>query len=147
MRWVAVILGTLLVAGMAMLWMRHVRREKEIERNEREAVRALATLAKAERLFWNDDLNDNLVPDYWTADVRGLHLPRHFGGLIPAGIAAADATHAGARPYRGYLFVSVASDSTRGFGFCAYPARYGTSGRWTYYVSESSPVFGFDTRK
>ena len=126
--------------------------------NEWSASAALKTLATAEANFRSNDRDGNKVNDYWTADVTGLW---HVKQLIEREVAEADAAPLKALvdepvPYHGYYFVALERDlyvagaypgneyykgdtdnsglkvhNPRRFGFCAYPAHDGWTGRWT----------------
>ncbi len=134
--------------------------------NERAASSALKELASAEADFRANDRDGNRVTDFWTGDVAGLH----GFGLIPREIAEADAAPLEKlvpepRPYRGYLFVALARDDsetppvplkqdtdksglkvrhTAKFGFCAYPAAYGRTGKPTFIINEGNTIFRKD---
>lgn len=84
------------------------------EANERAASAALKTLGHAEADFRSNDRDGNVVNDFWTADVAGLHLlkdPERPGAmlrLIDAGIAAADGDFLGGSAYVADTFVPPA---------------------------------------
>ena len=137
--------------------------------NERNASAALKNLADAELEFRSNDFDDNRISDFWTGDVARLHR----GGLIPREVAEADANPldplvATPRPYNGYLFVALNTcvidglmepyrQDTGGtpemgnvhnysyFGFCAYPAEYGVTGRLTFVINEGNTMYKLDT--
>ena len=136
------------------------------EANERAASAALKTLASAEADFRANDRDGNRIQDFWTGDVASLADWKE----IEASVAAADAKplHPGATPLpkAGYLFIAMDLDengvayaqdtqglSSRGsrhnfskFGFCAYPADYPRSGKWTFTINEGNTIFKSDTR-
>jgi hypothetical protein len=88
--------------------------------------------------------------------------------LIPRDLARADAAHLhdmpeGSAPYHGYFFKAIERDDTGApypqrtapdgpawkslskFAFCAYPAEYNRTGKWTYAVNESGRRFRIDS--
>jgi hypothetical protein len=89
--------------------------------------------------------------------------------LISREVAAADAAHlhdmhGGSKPYHGYYFAALSLDaqgapyaqktrpdaaadrSLSSFAFCAFPAEYGTTGRWTYLINEKRELCRMDSR-
>ncbi len=143
--------------------------------NERNASASLKTLATAEADFRANDRDENKIQDYWTGDVAGLWSIEVKGrsiALIDRAIAEADA--APLRPLvpkpvpkAGYFFAALRVDRSTGtpvpyqvdtdesgrkvrstsiFGFCAYPARYGVTGRSTFIINENNTVFRLDTQ-
>ncbi len=167
--WVVLIILAAASFGGWRWWKRRM-----LDANERNAADCLETLATAETDFRANDRDGNRVHDFWTADVAGLHVlggPTGVPGqtasirLIDARIAEADASHPDARPFRGYHFRAMDLDeegvpyrqettgnprrakekNTTKFGFCAYPAAYGRTGRWTYVVNEGRTIFKLDT--
>lgn len=150
-------------------------RQEVRARNERSASSTLKTLATAEADFRANDRDGNRVADFWTGDVAGLWSILDPSGkplaLIDRRIAEADATPV-ARiapkpvPWNGYYFAVLRVDNstgppvpyqvdtdgsgrkvrnTSGFGFCAYPAEYGKTGKWTFIINENNTVFRLDT--
>lgn len=151
-----------------------------MEKNEASATACLKILAVSEADFRSNDRDANLINDFWTADVAGLHSllapsgaagPSYQIQLVERALADADGANPGARPYRGYFFRAMETDdegnpyrqdterlldpkpgrdltprrNNATFGFCAYPADYGRSGRWTFIISEGNVVFKHDT--
>ena len=130
--------------------------------NQRAAYAALESIATAEANYRSNDRDGNKVNDYWTGDVAGLW---HAKRLIDRGIAEADASPLNGLvgepvPYHGYYFVALGRDlqgnvnykaNTDGsgrlvhnssrFGYCAYPASPGWSGRVTYIINENNTIF------
>ena len=159
---VLVVIGAFRVPDLHRKWMSW---------NEREVITALNSLAVAEADFRANDRDGNRVQDYWTADVAGLW---HAGRLIEHEVADADAAPLDALvrepvPYNGYYFIALRRDlsakgheavfadyradtdgsgrkvhSQRRFGYCAYPAEYGWTGRHTFIVNEYNRVLKFD---
>jgi hypothetical protein len=127
------------VVAIAVAWERQ--RETRIAENEAKAVEALHAFAAAEVDFQKRD------GKFWTRDVAGLP-------LIPRGLAEADPSRPGARPWNGFWFVAMDhydgnQDYRQGpgkdrhnfrFAFCAYPARYGRTGRSTFSLNEAGMV-------
>ncbi len=134
-----------------------------LARNERSARAALKMLVSAEADFRGKDRDGNGIQDYWTADVAGL-LAAPGGPLLDPTIAAADTrpqVPAGAPlPRHGYYFRALLRDEAgrpyrldpagtglrnpSKFGFCAYPARHGVTGRYTFLVNEGNTMFRED---
>jgi hypothetical protein len=143
---------------------------QRMEQNEQAAILALKVIVAAEADFRANDRDGNRVHDYWVGDVAGLSYLRNPAGreiqLIDQDLADADAAAlkpVGTRkPYRGYWFVVMKTDDSQGkhepygedtdgtgsklksttrFGVCAYPAEYGRTGRWTYFVNEYNSSF------
>jgi hypothetical protein len=50
-----------------------------------------------------------------------------------------------AGPSHGYRFKALESDRPGTFGFCAYPADYGRTGKWTFVINESGKLYRVDT--
>lgn len=109
--------GLLVLVGAALVvpWILAARRTG----NERNSAAALSAIARAEADFRSNDRDGNLVNDFWTADVYGLHglvTPENPQGLrlISSEIALADAaSNIGAyhalppslgAPFHGYIF-------------------------------------------
>jgi hypothetical protein len=141
-----------------------------LAQNERRASAALEMLAAAEADFRSNDRDGNRVADFWVGDVVGLY---DHGRLIDSSIAKADARPlhrlvARPIPMSGYLFVAMGFEegpdpgtmtpygrdtdgtgrkvhNTSSFGFCAYPAVYGVTGRNTFIINEGNTVARFDT--
>jgi len=138
--------------------------------NERHAATILKTLTSAEADFRANDRDGNGVNDFWTADVAGLHYLKFRGApiaLIPKEVADADASPLRATdfepiPYHGYYFAALVTDESttpRGvyrqetdgkggkvhnltqFGFCAFPAEPGVSGRYVIIINENNSLF------
>ena len=155
-----VLLGCTLL-GMGVLGYfayRHLRLPHEIAQNERLASAALKTLAVAEADFRGNDLDQNGVQDFWTGDVATLARLN----LIERGVGAADGAPLapGAGPpvaHHGYYFVAMRWDESETpredlrqgaskdrhpskFAFCAYPVKYGVTGRQTFILNEGNTI-------
>ena len=157
------IIGMLVAAGSYWgwgYWRKHV-----IEENEQNARACLKALTVAETDFRSNDRDGNFANDFWTGDVASLYSlvpPRGPSDpivLIEKALADADGARSGAKPFCGYLFRVLQLDENGNpyredktgrnpskFGFCAYPAAYGRTGRWTYIVNEGNTVFAMDTK-
>ena len=159
---VAVLLILTVGAVFAYMWIH----KDDLQQNERNARASLKTLASAEATFRVKDSDGNGVKDYWTADVAGLW---HAGKLIDEKIAKADVAPLKPLankplPYHGYYFAAMTMDlqnqivyrtdtdksgrkvhNTSRFGFCAYPAHYGSSGNWTFIINENNTIFKVET--
>jgi hypothetical protein len=140
----------------------------KVRGNEREVSLALRSLVDAEASFCSNDIDHNDVADYWTGDVAGLY---YHHPLIEKSIALADVRPLkplapAPTPRMGYYFVAMESDDSSGkavpykvdtdekngkvhncwrFGFCAYPAEYGVTGRFTFLINEAGMMFKLDT--
>jgi DUF2950 family protein len=127
---------------------------------------ALKTIADAEADFRANDRDHNGANDFWTADVMGLY---DHGRLIPRELALADAAPriplGRPSPYYGYFFVvlkidrsvrppeeyaqvtgnsSAKTGNLSKFAFCAYPANYGKTGTFNFFITEGKAVFKSD---
>ena len=123
-----------------------------IAANERSASGCLRFLATIEEDFRENDRDGNGVHDYWTRDVAGLHkfVVRARSSpaieLIPRSYAEADGASEGARPHNGYYLKALEVDEKTKFGFCAYPADYDRTGRWTFVINETKKLYRVDTQ-
>jgi len=162
------VLGTwLLVAGLlagGISWIVLPQwRERVMSKNEYAASRILWLLTTAESTFRSKDLDRNRLDDFWTGDVAGLY----SYGLIPREVAEADAAPLKPLvpkpvPYRGHFFKALTADGqksppepyaqvtdkasgrvhhSRSFGFTAYPAEPGVTGRRYWVINENNTVF------
>jgi hypothetical protein len=142
----------LLVSVAVVVWWFRMRREARYHfaASHRSAAVCLRVLALAEEDFFHNDRDGNGVKDYWTRDVAGLH---SLGGpakpiqLIDPTIAGADGAHPG-KPHHGYYLKALEASADRSpssFGFCAYPADYDRTGRWTFVVNEAGKIYRVDT--
>lgn len=163
------VLGSPLLLIGYFVWA-HVRSDN-IASNERHASAATKLLASAQADFRGNERDGNGVQDFWTGDVAGLfYRPGPDGAplrLIEQGVADADARPLKPLPggpvaYHGYYFrvmtwdesetprepLQKETDKTSGkvhhpakFAFCAYPVKYGVTGRNTYIINEGNTVF------
>jgi len=167
----AALVALVLLAGGS-VWGYLYWRKERIKRNELNATAALKVIVMAETDFRSNDRDENRVNDFWTGDVAGLYFLVPLRGaptpikLIERALAEADPTRPGARPFQGYWFRAMDTDDvgdpyrtdTGGdgstgakdrncskFGFCAYPADYPRSGRWTYIVNEGNTILKRDS--
>jgi hypothetical protein len=144
-----------------------------ISANEHAAIASLKALVSAENDFKKNDRDGNGLHDFWVGDLSGLYRFMHTNKeikLIDKSLADADAAPlkmASLAPLKidkpvprsGYLFTVLAkygdNDKTEPyhsggfrnehkFGFAAYPAEYGKSGRATFVVGESGTVWKKD---
>jgi hypothetical protein len=170
--WSPILVVLVLAAGGACaLWIRLRREDRNA--NERAASACLETIDAAQLDFRANDRDGNRVNDFWTGDVAGLYYLAASVGpgrsesvrLIPPEIARADAAHPGAVPHHGYFFVAMQTDENgipyrqvtdprpgvkpernlSKFAFCAYPAEYGRTGRFTFIIDEGNRRFKIDT--
>ena len=142
--------------------------------NERSASASLKTLATAEADFKANDRDGNGLKDFWVGDVSGLYRYNTTNNreikLIEKTLADADAAPLKNQnlaalkrdqplPKTGYLFAVlpkyVDKEKTENyhsggfrhgnrFGFAAYPAEYGKSGRYTFIINETNTVWKKD---
>jgi len=140
--------------------------------NERVAELSLLFIRQAQETFKNSDSDRNGAADYWTRDVAGLYGLKDKAGqaifLLDPGTAQADPDGAaryglGAAPKNGYHFRMLTTDpdgeayqkdddkdgqsftNKSRYGVVAYPAAYGTSGRFTFLMGENGKVWKKDT--
>jgi hypothetical protein len=145
------------------------------ERNARTTLQLLATVEEDFRQFDRDGngVKDYWTKD--VAGLNYLGGPAGGSGrsasiqLISRDIAVADAAHfhdmpEGSKPYHGYYFKALELDdsgvpyaqntkpegfadkSLTKFAFCAFPAEYDRSGRWTYLINERKEIIRIDTQ-
>src|SRR5258706_772519 len=157
---IALIVAALAGVTAAVVWPRW--RSKVRAENERHAATMTKILSSAEADFRANDRDGNGVNDFWTGDVAGLYKY----GLIPREVAEADLRPLVPLvpkpiPYKGYYYIAMqrdesekpiedlrqATDKTSGkvhhlslFGFSAYPADYGVTGRETFIVNQNNTV-------
>jgi len=141
--------------------------------NEHGAAVSLKSIATAEADFRANDRDSNGIHDFWVGDVSGLYryaVNNREIKLIDKSIADADASplkgqslsalkHEQPLPKSGYLFAALPKytdkektesyhsgtyRNTHHFGFAAYPAEYGKTGRLTLVVTESNTVWKKD---
>jgi hypothetical protein len=131
--------------------------------NERSATTSLKLLASAQADLRANDRDANGVHDFWTADVTGLYRI----GLIDRVLGEADAEpllplRPNPVPYKGYYFRALDADDSNPdsgmyrqdtdrnsgrvhnlskFGFIAFPAEPGVTGKYIYIVNENNSVF------
>lgn len=157
-------LGILLFAWFLPMWARG-----RMASNERAASAALKELRTAEADFRLHDRDGNGINDFWVGDVAGLF---NYGRRIPLELARADARPLGTSlgrpvPLSGYHFIVLQFHqdehpgrsvlygqdtdgsgrkvrNTSSFGFCAYPAEYGVTGRHTLIINEGNTIFKYD---
>jgi hypothetical protein len=165
-------IGSAVLAALALTVGVPAWRQRNRAENERAAATALKMLTSAEANFRASDLDGNKINDFWTGDVAGLYFLSPAGlplALIPQDIAEADGKPLRPvvrepKPYHGYFFVALDLDEslqspgvyredTDGvsgkvhnrsrFGFCAYPADPGYSGRCAIIVNENNSLFWY----
>lgn len=165
---VVLILIIVVGIGLPAWWFPYAARRR-LTRNERNASAALKILAVANLDFRSNDRDHNGVKDFWTGDVSGLY---HYDQLIDREFAAADSRPLEVLPplpvpSHGYLFTVMDQDDSTSppedlrqdtdgksgkvhhgtkFAFCAFPARYGETGRATFIVNQDQTLYRFDTR-
>lgn len=144
-----------------------------VAENERVAQLTLVFIRQAQEIFNNSDSDRNGAGDYWTRDVAGLHSLKDRSGqaifLIDPDTASADPEGAPryglqTAPKNGYFFKAMVTDpdgepyakekdkdgnpatNRKRFGVAAWPAAYGSTGRFTFIISEEGKVFRKDTQ-
>jgi hypothetical protein len=159
---ICVLLG---MAGLGFFAYRRWKLPHEIASNERNVAAMIKCLASAEADFRGNDRDQNGILDFWTGDVAGLYRLQIKGEelrLIERGVGDADVAPlvSGTPPiaYRGYYFLAMKRDESETppedyrqgadkahhpakFGFCAYPVKYGVTGRNTFIINEGNTVF------
>lgn len=146
---------------------------RNIQANEGLALRDLLEVVEAERRWFETDPDGNRRRDYWTRDIAGLfaHVTPsgQRAGLIREDLARADPLGVGhyavlgeARPTHGYWYQMLRRDAHQApyqldldldgapfengsdFAACAWPERYGDTGRRTFLVSSRGQVWAKD---
>ncbi len=124
-----------------------------LDGNEREARQLLGSVATLEKLWRDGDADGNGKADWWTADWSGFHRVLAKNGkpvsMISGAVASADAAPlpAGAgmaqkypsSPHTGYWFRAIPVEN--GYGFAAYPAEPGKTGRRVYITREDGRLW------
>lgn len=131
--------------------------------NERSAEFSLRTLSTAEADYRANDRDGNGINDFWTADVSEFSRL----GILPKYVGLADASpHTPLVPkpipHNGYYFAALEMDDSerppesyrqdtdrksgkvhhlQKFGFVAYPATPGFTGRWVFIVNENNSMW------
>ena len=141
-------------------WLRPYLAERQRVENEGYVWNFKFTFRGIQRDFFEKDLDGNKIHDFWTEDIAGLH---RFG-LIDRAVAEADAQPVVPLvpkpiPWHGYFFKSlpghgpplpeaqISDDQAGGgfrrkrFGFCAYPAEPGVTGKYIYIIDENGSPF------
>lgn len=150
------------IAGSGWLLWDRISGSKEIPNNERAARNALHAIFSAEGEFRWHDPDGNNVKDFWTGDVAGLF--RY--GMILRESAEADTAPLSPLvpkpvPYHGYYFRALVTDNLQTppvpyaqvtdpasgkvhnlsrFGFVAYPAEVGKTGRYFFILNEAGTL-------
>lgn len=144
-----------------------------IAANETSAIGGLKQLVSYEASWRQTDADSNGMSDYWTLDVSGFRHVKDQGGnevkYMDLAQARADAAPKiksfTPSPKSGYFYQAIVKDETgkpycqnsgcpqyKGkctntykFGFCAFPAEYGTTGVNTFIVNEEGQVYRKDS--
>ncbi|HZE97014.1 MAG TPA: DUF2950 family protein [Planctomycetota bacterium] len=129
---------------------------------ERNASTILKTITSAQADFRANDRDGDGVPQFWRGDIAGLYTLTPLGGgpaikLIELSLACADERPVtNLSPYgvpeakAGYWFRALRHtdertlDAAARFAAEAHPARYPTSGKYTYVVDENNTVYRAD---
>ncbi len=143
-----------------------------IAANETSAIGGLKQMVSYEASWRQTDADSNGKNDYWTLDVSGFRHIKDQGGnevkYMDLAQARADAAPKiksfTPSPKSGYFYQAIVKDETgkpycqnsgspqyKGkctntykFGFCAFPAKYGITGVFTYIVNEEGQVYKKD---
>ncbi len=127
-----------------------------IDGNEREALRVLDSVATLEKLWREGDADGNGKADWWTADWSGFYRVLAKNGkpvqMISGAIASADWSPAPAgpsmsallpqSPHAGYWIRAFPVEA--GYGFAAWPANPGVSGRRVFITREDGRLWTRD---
>ena len=120
---------------------------------------SLKTIATAQADFRSNDRDGNGLSDYWRVDLAGLYALESGDQtikLIELSIAGADKKQSSGiekftshGPKAGYWFgaLRLAGESEpdpNHFAACAFPDTYGSSGRWSYIISDANVMYGKD---
>ncbi len=145
----------------------------DIHQNETLARRDLLEIVEAEQRWAEGDLDADGVHDYWTRDVAGLFAHPSAKGeplrLLRQDLAQADPLGAKhfpsvgtAKATHGYWYAVLRLDrqgrpmqrdvdgdgapfeNAEGFGVCAWPEKYGESGRMTFLVDREGSIWERD---
>jgi hypothetical protein len=156
-----ILLMVLLAGGGA--WYATEYRVQVMAENERNAFTVLKSLSSAQADFRFYDRDGNGIQDFWTGDLAGLLRFK----LISRASAEADGrpiTPLTSQPValQGYYFIALDLDESvippesfrqetdpnsgkvhhrTKFGFCAYPAKPGATGRHIFLINENNTVF------
>ena len=131
--------------------------DRIIGSNELSAMSVLETIFYAQQDFYRYDLDNNNVADYATRIVStedktdGLYWEHRETDKVPSPLAGllSKATEAGyeykrgqqPKPYRGYYFKLLKSESPDKFTALAYPASWGNSGYMSFIINEQGWIY------
>jgi len=138
--------------------------ETLVSKNEALAESALYDIFRAEVEYHRRSLNRSGTGMYWTADLAGLYTSGVLGSLslARADVKPREPLPYEVEPYCGYYFVAMNKgpdgedyqqvvDAASGkvhhasqFGFCAYPALYGVTGRHTFLLTDEEILMYVD---
>jgi len=148
------ILGVVL-AGPILLsltgWAYWKYRQSIIEKRKQAIVGALLAIAGGQNTR-PGDYDGNFILEY-ASNYRDLYYELDANGRPVAKISKelADACGPNGKPYKGYLFCDMTAHWQTGpynwqyeFGFCAWPAKYGKSGKATYITSADGSIYQRD---
>lgn len=143
--------------------------------NEYSAIAGLKTIATAEQIWRQQDVDGNGINDYWTYDISCLNRMQEHNELIDYNLARADSAPAPDNaffkgmlvigtptPKNGYFFRVLQMDENgeyyrqnevQGtpathpdkFAFVAYPAQYQKTGHKTFIINDLGTVYSKDT--
>jgi len=120
--------------------------ESTITTNEANAVKMLATYATEQEHFRENDYDMDGLKNYATGPASFMGLVDRGGNPIdtlPAEFITAVTANT---PYKGYYYV-VINDwvaARQGWGLCAVPAEYGTTGRKVFIINKSGRIYWQD---
>jgi len=122
----------------------------KIEANERLAVAGLRMIATGQNTWRRNDWDNNGLLDY-TRQYRNLYYQLDMAGRPLAIIPKQFADASGGASCRGYFFADLTANWQTGpynwqyeFGICAWPAKYGITGRHTFVISAEGTVYQRD---
>jgi len=148
------IIGAVLLPVTVVVMIIVYRHEPQLKRKPRgwfDQISSFRSIAAAQNTWRQNDLDGNDVKDY-ARRYRMLYYQPDSSGRPVALIdkALADASGPGGVSEAGYLFADITGDANgpydyrRQFGFCAWPATYGRSGKWTYITSAKGIIYRKD---
>ena len=120
--------------------------ESSLTTNEAAAAKMLAVYATEQEHFWENDYDGDGIANY----AVGL---ASFAGLVDAGGGTIDAlppdfinATSPATAYKGYYYVDIVDwqASRQGYGLCAVPAEYGSTGRKIFIINKMARIYWQD---
>jgi len=120
--------------------------ESTLTTNETAAAKLLFTYAESQLMYYTNDYDGDSLSNYAASflDLQGLvDKGGNIIDLLPAEFYAATGV---ATPHKGYYFNNITDwqANRTGFGLCANPAHYGSSGRKTFIINHRIIVYWQD---